>query len=625
MNLIKRLERVALWKKFTCLGLLCLAVIVMPTLLYWNEVQKTLAFTHKEQEGLPQIQLMLNIIQRTQQHRGLCARYLQDGLVLKNSQRAKAEELEDAISDYEIYLNKNPNAQHREEFERIEDAWHGLHQKISKRDINYTESFDQHTRLIYTQLQYLQSLVDYYQLSLDPHADGYFLIEASLMQLPELVEVLAQVRGYGVGLLTKGNATLEEQAQLKALLLMSDAKNRAMDSSVHKAASAKKAQRDNIYEHYQATQVHYQKIVELTRSEILERDGFSYSADSFFSAFTVSLNSYYSYASFALEQLDVILNERKAENKHAMLALLSYILFLTLIVSVVCVVFVRKLLRQLGGEPIYATEVVQAITRGDLNYEIETRHSESLLANVKRMQQKLKESDRLKSEFVSTVSHELRTPLTAIGGALSLSVSGQLGQLPEPALKMLDIAQKNSLRLTELINDLLDIDKLSVGGLELDMQIQPLMPIVDDAYLAMTSYAQKYGVHLRLGPRFEYVLVKVDARRLRQVLVNFLSNAAKFSNKGDDVIINISVHFDKVRIEVIDHGCGIPDEFQEKIFQRFTQADASDSRATGGAGLGLAIAKELIQAMGGVVGFSSTENVGSCFYVELPLEEPNSD
>lgn len=172
---------------------------------------------------------------------------------------------------------------------------------------------------------------------------------------------------------------------------------------------------------------------------------------------------------------------------------------------------------------------------------------------------------------------------------------------------------------------MLDIDKLSVGGLELDMQIQPLMPIVDDAYLAMTSYAQKYGVHLRLGPRFEYVLVNVDARRLRQVLVNFLSNAAKFSHKGDDVIINISVHFDKVRIEVIDHGCGIPDEFQEKIFQRFTQADASDSRATGGAGLGLAIAKELIQAMGGVVGFSSTENVGSCFYVELPLEEPNSD
>ncbi len=128
-----------------------------------------------------------------------------------------------------------------------------------------------------------------------------------------------------------------------------------------------------------------------------------------------------------------------------------------------------------------------------------------------------------------------------------------------------------------------------------------------------------------MGPRFEYVLVNVDARRLHQVLVNFLSNAAKFSHKDDEVVINTSVHFDKVRVEVIDHGRGIPDEFHSKIFHKFTQADASDSRAAVGAGLGLSIAKELIQYMEGTIGFSSTEGVGSCFYFELPLEESNSD
>jgi signal transduction histidine kinase len=625
MNFIKRIERVALWKKFICLGLLCLAVVVMPTLMYWNEVQKTLAFTAREQQGLPQIQLMLNIIQRTQQHRGLCARFLQDDHAQPKAQRAKAEELEDAISDFEIYLNKNMNVLRDEEFEDMVDAWHELHQKVSKKEINYIESFDLHTVLIYTQLQFLQSLVDSYQLSLDPDADGYFLIEASLMQLPELVETLGQVRGYGVGLLTKGNATLEEQAQLKALLLMSEAKMKSMDASVRKAVAAKKEHRENIYQNYQATKLQYQKIAELTRAEILEKDGFSYSADSFYSSFTVGLNSYYSYASFAIQQLDVILSERVASNKHSMTALLTYEFFLILIVAIVWIGFVRKLLRQLGGEPHYTTEVVQAITRGDLNYEIDTQHADSLLANVKLMQEKLKESDRLKSEFVSTVSHELRTPLTAISGALSLSVSGQLGELPAPALKLLDIAQKNSVRLTELINDLLDFDKLSVGKLELDMRIQPLMPIIDDACLSMTSYAQKYGVRLQVGPRFEYVLVNVDARRLRQVLVNFLSNAAKFSHKGDEIIINTSVHFDKVRIEVIDHGRGIPEEFHGKIFHRFTQADGSATRASGGTGLGLAIAKELVQHMNGTIGFSSTEGVGSCFYFELPLEEPNSD
>lgn len=625
MNIFKRLERVALWKKFISLGLLCLAVIAMPTLMYWSEVQKTLAFTAKEQEGLPQIQLVLNIIQRTQQHRGLCARFLQDDLMQQGAQRAKAEELENAITDYEIYLTKNVNPLRREEFELLVDDWHDLHRNVAQKQINYIESFELHTVLIYRQLQFLQSLVDAYQLSLDPDADGYFLIEASLMQLPELVETLGQIRGYGVGLLAKGNATLEEQAQLKALLLMSEAKMKAMDASVRKAVAAKKEHRENIYQNYQTTKLQYQKIADLTRAEILEKDGFSYSADSFYSAFTLGLNSYYSYASFAIEQLDVILNERITANKNNMFALLSYEFFLILVVAIVCVRFIRKLLAQLGGEPTYTTEVVQAITRGDLNYEIETRHTESLLANVKLMQEKLKESDRLKSEFVSTVSHELRTPLTAIGGELSLSVSGQLGELPEPALKMLDIAQKNSVRLTELINDLLDIDKLSVGRLELDMRIQPLMPIIDDAYLSMTSYAQKYGVRLQIGPRFEYVLVNVDARRLRQVLVNFLSNAAKFSHKGDEIVINITVHFDKVRVEVIDHGHGIPEEFHSKIFHKFTQADASDTRVAGGTGLGLAIAKELIQYMGGAIGFSSTLGVGSCFYFELPLEEPNSD
>lgn len=308
-----------------------------------------------------------------------------------------------------------------------------------------------------------------------------------------------------------------------------------------------------------------------------------------------------------------------------MIALLFYVVILTLTVALIFILFVRRLLHQLGGEPYYAAEVVQTVTDGDWEYEVKTPYPDSLLGKMKIMQEKLKENNRLKNEFVSTVSHELRTPLTAIGGALSVALSGQLGALPGSAVKLLDIAQKNSVRLTELINDLLDIDKLTVGKLELDLVVQPIMPIIDDACLAMTSYAQKYGINIVVGPRFEYALVKVDARRLRQVLMNFLSNAAKFSQKGDDIIINASVSSDRVRIEVVDHGSGIPEEFHDKIFQKFSQADSSDTRAVGGTGLGLAIAKELIQQMNGTIGFSSSLTVGSCFYVELPLEEANSD
>lgn len=625
MNINAGLQRIALWKKFTCLGVLCLALVFLPTLLYWKEVNKSLVFAATERQGLPQVQLILNIIQRTQQHRGISAQYLQDTNMSKHEQRTKAEDLEAAIFAYEVYLDKNPNAQHKETFSAMVDYWHGLHRKIAHKEATPAESFNLHNSLIQKQLQYLQSIVDYYQLSLDPEADGYFLIEASLIHLPDVAETLGQIRGYGVGLLAKGNATLEERVQLKALLLMSQSKMHALEASIKKADAARKNGRDNIYENYQATAAQYQKIIQLAQDEILNKEQFVYLPNDFYSAFTLGVNSYYGYAHFAIEQVNTILTERIAAMRNTMVALLSYVVLLTLVVGFICTSFVRRLLRQLGGEPQYATDVVQAITRGDLDCEIEASHDDSLLANVRRMQAKLKENDRLKSEFVSTVSHELRTPLTAIGGALSLSVSGQLGELPEQARNLLDIAQKNSVRLTELINDLLDIDKLSVGKLELDMRPQLLMPIIDDACQSMTSYVQKYGVHISMGPRFEYVLVRVDARRLRQVLINFLSNAAKFSHKGDEILINVGVHAKTVRIEVIDHGIGIPELFQGKIFQKFSQADASDTRSAGGTGLGLAITKELVQQMNGEIGFSSTPGVGSCFYIELPLEEANSD
>jgi len=625
MDIIKRVKRIALWKKFMCLGLLCLAAIFLPTFLYWQEVNKNMAFAEKEQQGLPQIKLVMNIIQRTQQHRGLSARFLQDPDMPKHEQRSKAEDLETALFAYENYLERNPAAKRTDQFARIVEFWHGLHPRISHKEINYVDSFKQHSLLISMQLQYLQGLVDFYQLSLDPDARGYFLIGASLIQLPEMTETLGQIRGYGTGLLAKGSASTEERSYLQALLLMSHVNMNHLDASINKAVAANQNEQQNIYKNYQSTREQYQQVITLVQNEILAKEQFTVTPEEFYSAFTLGVNSYFAYAHFSIDELDRLLSARINTAKNQMLGLLLYVFGLTLLVAIICIGFIHRLLCQLGGEPQYAAEVIEAIAQGDLHCEIETQYPESLLGKVKVMQEKLKENDRLKSEFVSTVSHELRTPLTAIGGALSMAVSGQLGSLPVTALKLLDIAKKNTVRLTELINDLLDIDKLSLGKLELHMSIQPVMPIIDDACLSMTSYMQKYGVHLIIGPRFEYALVNVDARRLRQVLVNFLSNAAKFSARSDDVILNTSVHGDKVRIEVVDHGRGIPEEFHEKIFQKFSQEDSSDSRAVGGTGLGLAIAKELVLQMNGTIGFTSTVGVGSCFYIELPLEEANSD
>lgn len=229
-----------------------------------------------------------------------------------------------------------------------------------------------------------------------------------------------------------------------------------------------------------------------------------------------------------------------------------------------------------------------------------------------------KRNDQLKNEFVSTVSHELRTPLTSINGALGLLNGGVLGELGEQAKKMVSTAYNNSVRLTVLINDLLDMEKLLAGKITFDMAIQPLIPLIEQTIDAMHEYGSKYSVTFKLIKQ-EELLVNVDSNRLIQVLNNFLSNAAKFSPQNDIVEIKVHKLESKVRVEIIDHGAGISDDFQARIFQKFSQEDSTDTRQKGGTGLGLAISKELIERMNGTIGFESTLNLGATFYFELPL------
>ena len=150
------------------------------------------------------------------------------------------------------------------------------------------------------------------------------------------------------------------------------------------------------------------------------------------------------------------------------------------------------------------------------------------------------------------------------------------------------------------------------------MQMQPLMPLVEQALEANKGYADQYKVVYVLNERADGVTVKVDGNRLMQILANFLSNAAKFSPEGGEVEVSVHRQDGRVRVSVRDHGSGIPDEFRSRLFQKFSQADSSDTRAKGGTGLGLAITKELAERMGGQVGFDSEEGQGATFFVELP-------
>lgn len=230
--------------------------------------------------------------------------------------------------------------------------------------------------------------------------------------------------------------------------------------------------------------------------------------------------------------------------------------------------------------------------------------------------------DQLKNQFVSTVSHELRTPLTAISGALKLITNNVLGPVPTGMRDMLQVAQKNSHLLNNLIDDLLNMERLEAGKMHFDLRPQALTPLLLTAIEGNAGYAAQFQVQLELG-HVDAVEVTVDAQRMGQILNNYLSNAIKFSYPGQSVLLEAHYAQNKVRIRVTDQGIGIHEDFHEQLFTKFSQADATDTRQRGGTGLGLAISRELATHMAAEVGFESSPGKGSSFWILLDARPPS--
>jgi PAS domain S-box-containing protein len=240
------------------------------------------------------------------------------------------------------------------------------------------------------------------------------------------------------------------------------------------------------------------------------------------------------------------------------------------------------------------------------------------ITDRKRMEQERRRVEQLKDEFISTVSHELRTPLTSIRGALSLLDGGIVGPMDPEVGQMVRIAHKNTDRLLRLINEILDLDKMESGQLTLTLEPAELGELIRHAVAAHQGYAAQYGVRLEMVLEAPGTWAQVDGERFGQVLANLLSNAIKFSASGEQVVLRLEAEGPQACVSVEDHGPGIPEAFRSRIFQKFAQADGSDSRRRGGTGLGLAISRGLVERMGGTLDFITQEGRGTRFRVLLP-------
>ena len=245
-------------------------------------------------------------------------------------------------------------------------------------------------------------------------------------------------------------------------------------------------------------------------------------------------------------------------------------------------------------------------------------YREKQLRNIANEAQSLSE---LKSGFVSSVSHELRTPLTSIMGSLGLLKSNVEDPSSEVSKSMLDIAYNNAKRLLLLINDILDIEKIESGKMEFNYTDVNINSLIKDCITQNSGLAEKYQVNFSFIEDNKIPLTLIDKERVFQVLINLMSNAAKFEPNAGTIEIETKLKNDKAYVSITDHGSGIPPEFHNRIFQAFSQADVSNTKGVAGTGLGLSISKTIIEHHDCEINFHSVPNESTCFYFTLPLSD----
>jgi signal transduction histidine kinase len=271
--------------------------------------------------------------------------------------------------------------------------------------------------------------------------------------------------------------------------------------------------------------------------------------------------------------------------------------------------------------PAFASTPEQIDDLKRLNAQLD--HGAKLLIRrdleLSRANEKLQQLDRMKSEFVALVTHQLRTPLSGIKWSLSMLLNGEMGDLtPEQRTYLLKTYESNE-RMITLINDLLQADRLESGTMRFSFQPTNLVDLIDNILIEVNPLAEHRKLHLGYGSREEVPPLSIDPQNMRVVVQNILENAIKYTPSGGSVTIDVKKKEKLVEVSVKDTGIGIPPEHQKDIFQRFFRAPNAVLTETVGSGLGLYIAKNIIDHHQGTIGFTSETGKGTIVTITLPI------
>lgn len=228
--------------------------------------------------------------------------------------------------------------------------------------------------------------------------------------------------------------------------------------------------------------------------------------------------------------------------------------------------------------------------------------------------------EKQKHDLMGVISHEFRTPAAAIHNSLSLISRNKGGTINGDVMNLVEIASNNTHRLLSLVNDFLDLQKMESGKLKFNRRVCQLRPIIDRAVANNKLYAEQFGVTCWVKESTDAVRVDCDPVRLEQVMANLLSNAAKYGAPNDVIEIRVTKpSVDTVRVSVVDHGNGIPENIQDRVFEKFVMARTEKSVKVRSSGLGLSISKAIIEEHGGTIGFEARNKEGTTFFFDLPI------